>query len=155
MKKFSFVFAVLLAITFTANAQDKKERKGEPKDPTEHIVKALELDDAAAAKFTETYKAYREDAKALRPTPAGEGKKFEDKTEAEAEIEIQQQFEYNQKLLDLRKSYFSKYREFMTPKQIQKFYRMERRMNDHARDRRGPGGNRGPKGPRPEQANND
>jgi len=151
MKRFSIVVSILLALAVTANAQSKKSKKEAPKDPTEHFVKALELDDAAAAKFADVYKAYREDVKALRPEKNGERKRPDEKTDAEVEAEIQAQFDQSQKLLDLRKSYYGKFREFMTPKQIQKFYMMEKHAGGHGPGQRGPGGP-GPQGPRPDNA---
>jgi len=145
MKKTILAATVLLLAAFSAGAQNRDDSRREPpKDPTEHIAKELGLDESATAKFSEIYKAYREDAKALHPKPTGDRKKPSELTEDQIEQMVMDEFDQSQKLLDLRKSYYPRFREVLQPSQIHKFYMMERRMGEHAMQRGGgPGGHRG------------
>jgi hypothetical protein len=47
-------------------------------------------------------------------------------TDAEAEQAIKQRMERSQKILDLREKYYGKYSQFLSPKQIERVYELER-----------------------------
>ena len=57
-------------------------------------------------------------------------------TEQESEEEIKAKFERSQKILDIRKKYYSEYSKFLTQKQIQRVYEIEKdimkRLSKHA-----------------------
>jgi len=133
--------------TLSLSAQNEGERMGPPPqgDPSERIVKELKLDDATATKFNEVYKAYKEEEKALHPqrTQGEKPKNPEELSDAEIEQMILSNFDMQQKQLDLKRSYYPKWREFLTPGQIQKLYMMERPM-----------GGRGHEGGRPRPPRN-
>ena len=48
-------------------------------------------------------------------------------TDAEAEQAIKQRMERSQKILDLREKYYKRYSQFLTPKQIERVYELERK----------------------------
>ena len=50
------------------------------------------------------------------------------KTDAETEEAIEERFDRSQKLLDIRKKYYKEYSKYLTPKQIQRVYSIEKNM---------------------------
>lgn len=103
-----------------------------------HIARQLALDDATSQKFIETYGAYQKEVWALRPQGKQHGKKKADMTDAEVEKAIKDQFDHSQKILTLRQDYYKKYSNFLTPKQIQRVYELEKQsMNRLAKRGRG------------------
>jgi hypothetical protein len=74
-------------------------------------------------------------------------------TDAEAEKAIKDQFDHSQKVLSLRQEYYNKYSKFLSAKQIQRVYELEKQSMNRLSKRGGP---KGPKsqrdkrnGPRP------
>ena len=107
-----------------------------------HIARQLALDDATSQKFIETFGAYQKEVWALRPQGKGMHKKKSEMTDAEVEKAIKDQFDHSQKLLTLRQDYYNKYSKFLTAKQIQRVYELEKQsMNRLAK--RGPKGQHG------------
>jgi len=49
-------------------------------------------------------------------------------TDAQAEQAIKRRFEHSQKLLDIREKYYAEYSKFLTQKQIQRVYQLEKQM---------------------------
>lgn len=84
-----------------------------------YIATELALDEATAQKFIETYCACQQEIWALGPRP---------ERTADASANIENRFERSQKILDIRKKYYALYCEFLTPEQIDKVYRLEKRM---------------------------
>ena len=91
-----------------------------------HIARQLALDDATSQKFIETFCAYQKELWALRPQGKGKHKNRAEMTDAEAEKAIKDQFDHSQKILILRQDYYKKYSKFLTPKQIQRVYELEK-----------------------------
>jgi hypothetical protein len=59
-------------------------------------------------------------------------------TDAEVEKSIKDQFDHSQKILTLRQEYYKKYSKFLTPKQIQRVYELEKQsMNRLSKRGRG------------------
>lgn len=106
----------------------------------------LALDDATAQRFVETYCRYHAERRALNPERGEkkEGVKKEEmkkgdakkcnatkceprRSEAECKQHNEQCLERDQKLLDLRKKYYSEYSKFLTQKQIDRIYQMEKK----------------------------
>ena len=162
MKVFRILLTTIMMIVFStavsaqeANAQQtsKKQRMSREQMAAmqaKHIARQLALDDATSQKFIETYSAYQKEVWALRPKGHGQKKNRAEMTDAEAEKAIKDQFEHSQKMLSLRQEYFDKYSKFLTAKQIQRVYELEKQsMNRLAK--RGPMNQRGKRnaGPRP------
>lgn len=49
-------------------------------------------------------------------------------TEAQTEQQIKQRFEKSEKILEIRQKYYKKYSQFLTQRQIQRVYELERQM---------------------------
>lgn len=138
MKVFRILLTTIMMIVFStavsaqeANAQQtsKKQRMSREQMAAmqaKHIARQLALDDATSQKFIETYSAYQKEVWALRPKGHGQKKNRAEMTDAEAEKAIKDQFEHSQKVLSLRQEYFDKYSKFLTAKQIQRVYELER-----------------------------
>lgn len=91
-----------------------------------HISRQLALDDATSEKFIETYCAYQKEVWALRPHRKGIRPNRSEMTDAEAEKAIKEQFDHSQKILSLRQEYYKKYNTFLSAKQIQRVYELEK-----------------------------
>jgi len=110
------------------------------------IVSWLDLDKQTEGRYIKEYTAFRKEideiAKNARPP-----RDF--KSEAEIDKAIQQNFAVSEQILQIRKKYYARFKEFMRPSQIQMMYHIEneagRRMHGNPG---GPGENRGP-GDRP------
>ena len=151
MKKvFSILLTAIMMVAFSTavSAQEnngqqpsKKQRMSREQMAemqAKHIARQLALDDATSQKFTETFSAYQKEVWALRPQGKQHGKKKADMTDAEVEKSIQDQFDHSQKILTLRQEYYKKYSKFLTPKQIQRVYELEKQsMNRLSKRGRG------------------
>ena len=151
MKKvFSILLTAIMMVAFSTavsaqenNAQQriKKQRMSREQMAemqAKHIARQLALDDATSQKFTETFSAYQKEVWALCPQGKQQQKKKADMTDAEVEKAIKDQFDHSQKILSLRQEYYNKYSKFLTPKQIQRVYELEKQsMNRLAKRGRG------------------
>ena len=114
---------LLLAVTITAccatiNAQNKDKQR----IPREQLA----FDDETTAKFVDTYSRCQKEVWSLAPRKkVARGKA---KTDAETEEAIEERFDRSQKLLDIRKKYYKEYSKYLTPKQIQRVYSIEKNM---------------------------
>jgi len=108
---------------------------------TRDIVSWLDLDKRTETKFVKEYTAFRKEideiARNARPPQ-------DIKNETEIDLAIQQNFAVSEQILQIRKKYYFKFKEFLKPSQIQMMYRIEneagRRMHE------GPGGAGVPEG---------
>lgn len=91
-----------------------------------HISRQLALDDATSQKFIETYCAYQKEVWALRPHKKEMRQNRSEMTDADAEKAIKEQFDHSQKVLSLRQEYYKKYNTFLSAKQIQRVYDLEK-----------------------------
>lgn len=89
------------------------------------IADEMAMDDTAAKQFVETFCQFQKDIWALGPRPKRDASHLSDK---EAEQAMNERFTHSQKILDLRKRYYLKYSKFLTPKQIERVYELERKM---------------------------
>ena len=126
-----------------------------------HISRQLALDDATSQKFIETFSAYQKEVWALRPQGKEMRKNRAEMTDAEAEKAIKDQFDHSQKILSLRQEYYKKYNTFLSAKQIQRVYdlekqamnRLAKRGSMNQRNKRNGGGR--PNARRPNNPNKD
>ena len=150
MKKvFSILLTAIMMVAFSTavsaqenDAQKSKKQRMSREQMAEmqakHIARQLALDDATSQKFTETFSAYQKEVWALRPQGKQQQKKKADMTDAEVEKAIKDQFDHSQKILSLRQEYYQKYSKFLTPKQIQRVYELEKQsMNRLAKRGKG------------------
>lgn len=89
------------------------------------IANEMAMDDTTAKQFVETFCQFQKDIWALGPRPKRDFSHLSDK---EAEQAMNERFTHSQKILDLRKRYYLKYSKFLTPKQIERVYELERKM---------------------------
>lgn len=85
-----------------------------------------DADDATADKFVSTYCDCVKEFWALGPRVKQNRKSGN--TDAQAQQAITDRFERSQKILALREKYYKRYSTFLTQKQIQRVYEMERQM---------------------------
>ena len=100
-----------------------------------HIVHQLALDEAVARRFTDTYMACQKEVWALGPRLHSNAAV----TEKENEELIQQRFERSEKLLAIRRKYYKEYSKFLTQRQIQRVYELEKSMMRHLAERHNAG----------------
>jgi len=105
------------------------------------IVSWLDLDKRTEAKFVKEYSAFRKEideiARNARPPQ-------NIKDETDIDKAIQQNFAVSEQILQIRKKYYTRFKEFMKPSQIQLMYRIENEAG--RRMQNGPGGPGGPEG---------
>lgn len=133
----------MAGLLFSSLVQAQQEGKERPsreelsKMQAKRIADQLALDDATTEKFTTTFCNYQQEIWALNPRPERGEKPEMDEQQPEEKPEIteevaskmlQEQFERNQKILDIRKKYYEEYSKFLTQKQILKVYEQEREM---------------------------
>ena len=135
MKYFCVACLMLVASTCMAMVQQPNDGKkpGEGKRPNMEqftkmqalrISQSLGLDDKTSQKFIETFCSCRKEMSATRP--ARPQKKKVEMTDAEVDQWIKANFKQSRKLLDIREKYYAAYSKFLSPKQIQRVYEMER-----------------------------
>ena len=91
-----------------------------------HICNELALDEEKSTTFCNEYCNYMKEFWAIGPKV---GKKQRtDMTDAQAETQNKQDFERSQKILDLRQKYYKRYSTFLTQRQIQRVYEIEKQM---------------------------
>ena len=91
-----------------------------------HICNELALDDDASAKFCNEYCNYMKELWAIGPRT--NKKQRAEMTDAQAEAQTKIDFERSQKILDLRQKYYKRYSTFLTQRQIQRVYEIEKQM---------------------------
>lgn len=146
-----FLFAAAMMTCYeTVYAQRNDDRRPTREELAEkqakHIAGAMALEDAVAERFVETFCRCQQEIWALGPKIGSHP--FRDAAsetnEAAAGQEISARFERSQKILDIRRKYYEEYSGFLTQKQIEHVYELERRMIDrlarrsdigHRRDR--------------------
>ena len=153
-KIFRILLTTLMMVAFSTavsaqetNAQNpsKKQRMSREQMAgmqARHISRQLALDEATCQKFIETFCAYQKEIWALRPRGKGARQNRQEMTDAEVDKAIKEQFDHSQKILTLRKEYYKKYSKFLTPKQIQRVYELEKQSMDRL-SKRGPMNQRG------------
>lgn len=81
----------------------------------QYIAHELALDDPTANKYVETYCQYQREIWALGPRKG---------------LTTEQRFDRSQKILDLRKKYYHIYSGFLSEQQIDKAYKLEKKLLD-------------------------
>ena len=124
---------LLLAVTLTVfsvavSAQSNKQRLTREQlaeVQAKHIAKEMAMDDATSRRFIETFCQFQRDIWALGPRPKQPHRTM---TDEETEQALKSRFAHSRKILDLRQKYYGIYSEFLTQKQIQRVYELERQM---------------------------
>ena len=133
MKRIVIMFAAMMISVSMANAQNQKTNRLDAQ--VNHMTKAMQLDDGTAQKFETTYRQFQSEMQNLHKKYKLNSKKFANKSDQEIEWDIQERFDRSQKILDLRKDYYKKFRAFLSPRQIAQMYRMENNMAQRLRQK--------------------
>ena len=127
------ICAIMMAVCTTAvqaqDIQSKKQRMSREQlaeAQAKHIAYDLALNDATTQKFVKTFCDYQKEVWALGPKLKAPKKKAE-MTDAETDQAIKARMERSQKILDLREKYYKEYSKFLTPRQIQRVYELEKK----------------------------
>ena len=132
MKKlFSILMMAIAMLTFSistlAQAPTQKQRASREQLAEKqalHIANSLAFDDKTRSQFVDTYTQCQKEIWALGSHPR---RNMAD-TEAQTEQQIKQRFEKSEKILEIRQKYYHKYSQFLTQRQIQRVYELERQM---------------------------
>lgn len=119
---------LVCASSLTAMAQSNQKqrisREQLAQKQAQYIASQLALDDATTAKYVATYVDYQKEVWALGPRMGKKG----NATEADTEARMKARFERSQKILQLREKYYQRYSKFLTAKQIERSYQIEKQM---------------------------
>ena len=118
----------LTAFSGTVSAQSNKQRLTREQlaeVQAKHIAKEMAMDEATSQRFIEIFCQFQRDIWALGPRPKQPHSQM---TDEETEQVLKERFDHSQKILDLRQKYYAIYSEFLTQKQIQRVYELERLM---------------------------
>lgn len=117
MRKLVYLL-VCLAMTVSAAAQTPQQRMSREQlaeTQAKYIARELAFDDNLSSQFVTTYCECQKEVWALGPRS---GK----------DCSMQERFDRSQKLLDIRQKYYRLYSRFLTDRQIENVYKLERRM---------------------------
>ncbi len=148
--KIALTVLLTALLGLTASAQNatqhqKKTREQLAESQAQYIARQLALDDQTAAQFVTTYCNAQKELWTIKPHMRGKGKCT---TEADAQQSINDRFERSQKILALREKYYKQYSRFLTQKQIERVYQLERGMMKRLGQKRGQRGRAGRRGNR-------
>lgn len=130
----------VLAFAYTASAQHRRgneriSREQLAEKQAKYIAKELVLTSEVSENFIATYLKCQQEVWALGPRQGRPDKGT--MSESQADSVIQTRFDYSQKLLNIRKKYYAEYAKFLTAKQIERVYAMERQMMSRLASKRG------------------
>lgn len=117
MRKFVYLL-VCLAVAVSATAQTPQQRMSREQlaeTQAKYIARELAFDDNLSSQFVTIYCECQKEIWALGPRS---GK----------DCSMQERFDRSQKLLDIRQKYYRLYSRFLTDRQIENVYKLERRM---------------------------
>lgn len=131
------VFFTFFATTLQASAQVTQKQRLTREQLAEvqakHIAKELDLSKAQKQQYIETYTRCQKEIWALGPHRQRGGKRNSTSKLSDAQIDSLQQarFERSQQVLKIREKYYKEYRRFLSPKQIDKAFKLEKDMLLH------------------------
>ena len=153
MKKIFNVMMLVIAMTmFTVNSfaqapnnKQRLTREQLAEKQAKYIANNLALDDETTAKFINTYTQCQKEIWALGPRSCRNGNnngRNGNNNEEQIGQNIKKRFEMSEKILDIRQKYYKEYSKFMTQKQIQRVYEIEKNMMKRFAQRKGKNGQR-------------
>ncbi len=133
MKKVNLVCLIMGMVWLfvgSVSAQDSEKKRPSREQLAElqarHIAGSLALDDATAKKFVDAYRDYQQEV--WNSGSSMRKKENQSLTDAEIEKNIKERFARSRKLIDIREKYYDVYRDFLSPKQIQRVYELEKQV---------------------------
>ena len=116
MRKLVYLLVCLaMAVSATAQTPQRMSREQLAETQAKYIARELAFDDNLSSQFVTTYCECQKEVWALGPRS---GK----------DCSMQERFDRSQKLLDIRQKYYRLYSRFLTDRQIENVYKLERRM---------------------------
>ena len=92
----------------------------------EEIARTMNLDEKTTNKFVTAFCQYKQEVENT-VSKTNSGPKDRNKmSESEVDAMIRERFNKSRKLVDVREKYYKLYRTFLTPKQIEKVYELEK-----------------------------
>jgi len=141
--KYYISILVFMLLATSISAQDHREkREGKRKDRKErrdsrmeakrigYITEELDLSAEEAQKFWPIYNDFQDEMKELKKKSKEDGKRDIEFNDAEGEAFLNQIFDKEQKVLDLKRMYYSKMESAISKAKIAKLYTLERRFRD-------------------------
>lgn len=114
-----FIAIMIVASGATAVAQNNSSQRLSREElatkQAQYIAHELALDELTTNKYVETYCQYQRDVWALGPRKG---------------LTTEQRLDRSQKILDLRKKYYHIYSGFLSEQQIDKAYKLEKKLLD-------------------------
>ena len=125
-----FLMSSALYAQQSQRESSRPSRQGLSQVQAAYIAKQLGFDEATTRRFVELYAKQQQEIWALSPRDkATKGAR----TDAEAERAIKDYFERSEQLLSIRKKYYQEFRNFLTPQQIERIYKLDRRTIEELR----------------------
>ena len=90
-----------------------------------YIASTIALDEETTEKYVRTFCEYQKEVWALRSDR--KGKRQAEMSESDIEKYINEKFDREEKMLAIRKKYYKEYSKFMTQRQIQRAYELEKK----------------------------
>ncbi|MDD6493652.1 MAG: hypothetical protein PUF55_03230 [Bacteroidales bacterium] len=94
-----------------------------------YIASSIALDEETTEKYVRTFCEYQKEVWALRSDR--KGKRQAEMSESDIEKNINEKFDREEKMLAIRKKYYREYSKFMTQRQIQRAYELEKKATGH------------------------
>lgn len=137
------MFRIMLLVTaifaFTCSVSAQQRRDGDVSlasnlRKSKYIAEELRLSTDETEKFINTYLKCQREVWALGPRQTG--KPNRSMTDSQTDSVIQARFDHSQKILNIRRKYYVEYSKFLTSKQIERAYELERQMMKRLSERR-------------------
>lgn len=140
IKRKTLVVTIMTLLSMVTVAQSAEKprisREQLAEKQANYIAHEIALDDATTKKFVSTYCAYQKEVWALGPKV--KENKMTEISEDESKQLIEARFERSQKILTIREKYYKEYSKFLTAKQIERVYELEKQiMHQLSKKRKG------------------
>lgn len=140
MKRFLLVLSLLITTLGTTPALAQKPQGKGAAQRSVHLTEILQLDDATTARFITTYDQYRQELRAARekyhrikPKKQDDGSTVR-LTDEQVKRNIENSFALSQSILDIRRKYYKEYLTFLSPRQIERLYELEKKDGEKIRE---------------------
>lgn len=130
----NFFRILLLTVTMSTFCVSIYAQKGDTQRMTReqlaetqarYIAKEMAMDDTTTKQFIKTFCQFQKEIWALGPRPK---KTVSPSTDEETGQVLKARFAHSQKILGLRQKYYAEYSKFLTQKQIERVYELEREI---------------------------
>lgn len=131
------IMAAFSVATFAqSNQRQRMTREQLAELQARRIAEKLAFDENTSTRFIDTYSRCQKEIWALGPRAGRKQKgKQEEMTDEQTEEAIKERFAQSQKILNIRQKYYGEYSKFLTQKQIQSVYQLEKQMMNRLANR--------------------